>query len=52
MGEINGNYKGSAHCAEMIRLYSGEVLNCFEQNPSNINKIERSMHRKGAAESS
>lgn len=29
-GEINGNYKGSAHCAEMIRLYSGEVLNCFE----------------------
>lgn len=51
MGEINGNYKGSAHCAKMIRLYSGEVLNCFER-ASNINKIERSMHRKGAAESS
>lgn len=51
MGEINGDYKGSTHRAQRIRLYSGEVLNYFEQ-ASNINKIERSMHRNGAAESS
>lgn len=40
MGDINGDHKGSTHCAKMIRFYSREVLNYFEW-ASNINKIRK-----------